>query len=71
MNGKTPPAQWISNQSAPVPTPQKTKGRAERFINTLIGDWACAMHFLVAKERNRWLPRHLPRYMHAALHGAQ
>jgi hypothetical protein len=49
------------------PHTSKTNGRAERFINTLIGDWACAMQFLVAKERNRWLPH----YMHSALHGAQ
>jgi len=37
----------------------RTNGKAERFIKTLLGEWAYAMPFQTSEERNRWLPRYL------------
>ena len=39
-------------------TPQ-TNGKAERFIKTLLGEWAYVMAYKTSKERNHWLPRYL------------
>jgi transposase InsO family protein len=39
-------------------TPQ-TNGKAERFIKTLLNEWAYAMPFQTSEERNSWLPRYL------------
>jgi hypothetical protein len=53
-------------------TPQ-TNGKAERFIKTLLNEWAYAMPFQTSNERNRWLPRYLGLYnsrrSHMALGG--
>nr|WP_245552562.1 IS481 family transposase [Cyanobium gracile] len=35
----------------------RTNGKAERFIKTLLAEWAYAMAFQTSEERNRWLPR--------------
>ncbi len=39
-------------------TPQ-ANGMAERFIKTMLADWANVISNQTSKERNRWLPRHL------------
>lgn len=39
------------------PYTPRTNGKAERFIKTLLGEWAYAMPFQTSEERNRWLPR--------------
>jgi transposase InsO family protein len=53
-------------------TPQ-TNGKAERFIKTLLNEWAYGMPFQTSNERNRWLPRYLGLYnsrrSHMALGG--
>jgi transposase len=53
-------------------TPQ-TNGKAERFIKTLLNEWAYAMPFQTFEERNSWLPRYLRLYnsrrSHMALGG--
>ena len=53
-------------------TPQ-TNGKAERFIKTLLAEWAYVMAYQTSEERNRWLPRYLGIYnghrCHMALGG--
>jgi transposase InsO family protein len=39
-------------------TPQ-TNGKAERFIKTLLAEWAYVIAYQTSEERNRWLPRSL------------
>jgi transposase InsO family protein len=39
-------------------TPQ-TNGKAERFIKTLLAEWAYVIAYQTSEERNRWLPRYL------------
>ena len=55
------------------PYTPRTNGKAERFIKTLLGEWAYAMAFQTSDERNRWLPRYLALYngrrCHMALGG--
>lgn len=55
------------------PYTPRTNGKAERFIKTLLGEWAYAMPFQTSEERNRWLPRYLGLYngrrCHMALGG--
>jgi transposase InsO family protein len=55
------------------PYTPRTNGKAERFIKTLLGEWAYAMSFQTSEERNRWLPRYLGIYngrrCHMALGG--
>ncbi len=50
-------------------TPQ-TNGKAERFIKTLLAEWAYAMAFQNSEERNRWLPRYLAIYNRLRKHSA-
>jgi transposase InsO family protein len=50
-----------SSTSAPGLT-HRTKGKAERFIQTLCKEWAYAMAFQNSKERDNWLPRYLSIY---------
>jgi transposase InsO family protein len=40
------------------PYTPRTKGTAERFIQTFCKEWAYAMAFANSEKRNRWLPRH-------------
>ncbi|MCP9773900.1 IS481 family transposase [Synechococcus sp. Tobar12-5m-g] len=53
-------------------TPQ-TNGKAERFIKTLLAEWAYVMAYQTSQERNHWLPRYLGIYnshrCHMALGG--
>jgi len=53
-------------------TPQ-TNGKAERFIKTLLAEWAYVIAYRTSEERNRWLPRYLGIYnghrCHMALGG--
>jgi transposase InsO family protein len=53
-------------------TPQ-TNGKAERFIKTLLSEWAYVIAYRTSEERNRWLPRYLGIYngyrCHMALGG--
>ncbi|MFM8525897.1 MAG: integrase core domain-containing protein, partial [Cyanobacteriota bacterium] len=44
------------------PYTPRTNGKAERFIKTLLGEWAYAMPFQTSEERNHWLPRYLGLY---------
>ena len=44
------------------PYTPRTNGKAERFIKTLLAEWAYAMAFQTSEERNRWLPRYLGLY---------
>ena len=39
------------------PYTPRTNGKAERFIKTLLAEWAYSMPFQTSGERNRWLPR--------------
>jgi transposase InsO family protein len=53
-------------------TPQ-TNGKAERFIKTLLAEWAYVIAYQTSDERNNWLPRYLGIYngnrCHMALGG--
>ena len=53
-------------------TPQ-TNSKAERFIKTLLAEWAYVIAYQTSEERNRWLPRYLGMYngnrCHMALGG--
>ena len=53
-------------------TPQ-TNGKAERFIKTLLAEWAYVIAYQTSEERNHWLPRYLGIYnghrCHMALSG--
>jgi transposase InsO family protein len=44
------------------PYTPRTNGKAERFIKTLLAEWAYSMPFQTSGERNRWLPRYLAIY---------
>jgi transposase InsO family protein len=48
----------------------KTNGKAERFIQTLIREWAYAVPYLTSKTRARVLPRWLRRYNQRRPHGS-
>ena len=56
-----------------MPYSPQTNGKAERFIKTLLAEWAYSMAFQTSTERNRWLPRYLAIYngrrCHMALAG--
>ena len=52
------------------PYTPRTNGKAERFIQTLCKEWAHAMAFPNAEERNRWLPRYLAIYNRLWKHSA-
>nr|WP_255477613.1 integrase core domain-containing protein [Synechococcus sp. A15-44] len=41
------------------PYTPRTNGKAERFIKTLLAEWAYSMPFQTSGERNQWLPRYL------------
>ena len=51
----------------------RTNGKAERFIQTLVREWAYAVAYLTSAERARVLPRWLGHYNrrrpHGSLHG--
>ncbi len=53
-------------------TPQ-TNGKAERFIKTLLAEWAYVIAYQTSAERNHWLPGYLEIYndhrCHMALGG--
>ena len=55
------------------PDSPQTNGKAERFIKTLLAEWAFWMAFQASTEQNRWLPRYLAIYngrrCHVALAG--
>ena len=55
------------------PYTPRTNGKAERFITTLLGEWAYAMSLQTSEEQNRWLPVYLRIYngrrCHIALGG--
>ena len=55
------------------PDSPQTNGKAERFIKTLLAEWAYWMAFQASTEQNRWLPRYLAIYngrrCHVALAG--
>jgi transposase InsO family protein len=55
------------------PYTPRTKGKAERFIKTLVNEWAYGLSFQSSEERNRWLGRYLAIYngrrCHMALSG--
>jgi transposase InsO family protein len=51
-------------------TPQTNGGKAERFIKTLLSEWAYAMPFQTSDERNRWLPSYLGLYNRPRSHMA-
>jgi len=44
------------------PYTPRTNGKAERFIKTLLAEWAYSMAFQTSEERKRWLPRYLAIY---------
>jgi transposase InsO family protein len=48
----------------------RTKGKAERFIQTLCKECAYAMAYPNSEERNRWLPRYLAIYNRLRKHSA-
>ena len=50
-------------------TPQ-TNGKAERFIKTLLGEWAYVIGYQTSEERNRSLPRYLGIYNRHRCHMA-
>jgi transposase len=52
------------------PYTPRTNGKAERFIKTLLSEWAYAMAFQTSQERNRWLPRYLALYKGRRCHMA-
>jgi len=55
------------------PYTPRTNGKAERFIKTLLAEWAYSMAVQTSEERNRWLPGYLAihdgRRCHMALAG--
>jgi len=55
------------------PYTPRTNGKAERFIKTLLNEWAYGLSFQSSEERNRWLSRYLAIYngrrCHMALAG--
>ena len=71
---------WREAYSALGLTPKRTRpytprtnGKAERFIKTLLAEWAYSMASRTSTERNRWLSRYLAIYngrrCHMALAG--
>ena len=52
------------------PYTPRTNGKAERFIKTLLAEWAYSMAFQTAAERNHWLPRCLAIYKGRRCHMA-
>jgi len=50
-------------------TPQ-TNGKAERFIKTILSEWAYVIAYQTSDERNRWLPRYLGIYNGSRCHMA-
>jgi len=52
------------------PYTPKTNGKAERFIQTLLREWACARPFPTASARRDASPGWVARYNHVRLHGA-
>jgi transposase InsO family protein len=47
-----------------------TNGKAERFIQTLIREWAYKRPYASSRRRTAWLPRWLHRYNHRRPHGS-
>jgi len=50
------------------PYTPKTNGKAERFIKTMLQDWAYAVPYGSSDSRNRQLPRWLKHYNHHRPH---
>jgi transposase len=48
----------------------RTNGKAERFIQTLLREWAYAQTYATSEHRRRALPRWLRHYNHTRLHGS-
>ena len=48
----------------------RTNGKAERFIQTLLREWAYAMTYRSSEHRRTVLPRWLHHYNHTRLHGS-
>ena len=48
----------------------RTNGKAERFIQTLLREWACPVAYLTSKARARVLPRWLRHYNRRRPHGS-
>ena len=49
----------------------RTNGKAERFIQTLLGEWAYAQIYGSSDERTTNLPRFLQRYNYRRPHGSR
>jgi len=52
------------------PNTPRTNGKAERFIKTLVSEWAYGMSLQSSAERNRWLGRYLAIYKRRRCHMA-
>jgi len=50
------------------PYTPRTNGKAERFIKTLLAEWAYSMDFQNSIERNRWLASYLAIYNRRRCH---
>jgi len=46
----------------------QTNGKAERFIQTLVKEWAYRIPYRTSRERTRWLPKWLHFYNHHRMH---
>ena len=46
----------------------QTNGKAERFIQTMLREWAYRIPYRSSRERSRWLPRWLHFYNHHRMH---
>jgi len=51
-------------------SPRGTNGKAERFIQTLLREWAYGQSYPSSSARMRQLPRWLHHYNHTRLHGS-
>jgi transposase InsO family protein len=51
------------------PYTPKTNAKAERFIKTMLEDWACAVPYRSSSNRRRQLPVWLHHYNHRRPHG--
>jgi transposase InsO family protein len=57
-------------KSSPDPTPPKTNGKAERFIQTALREWAYARAYHNSDQRSAELPYWLHRYNWHRPHGS-
>jgi transposase InsO family protein len=61
---------WGSSIAAPAPTDAQTNGKAERFIRTMLAEWAYAAVYGCPEKRTEALSRWLERYNTSRRHGA-